>query len=91
MCLKLYEKSELLFFSRKSKNRVEKIINYIETSSAFDYPGGVPTSMVKSGQQWDFSNAWAPLQGMNFFTPVLRPRGSQQLIYNFGYKGRICT
>lgn len=46
----------------KSKNRVEKIINYIETSSAFDYPGGVPTSMVKSGQQWDFSNAWAPLQ-----------------------------
>ena len=59
------KKSELFYFFRKSKNRVEKIINYIETSSAFDYPGGVPTSMVKSGQQWDFSNAWAPLQGMN--------------------------
>lgn len=27
-----------------------------------DYPGGVPTSEVNSGQQWDFPNSWAPLQ-----------------------------
>lgn len=26
------------------------------------YPGGVPTSLITSGQQWDFPNAWAPLQ-----------------------------
>eukprot|EP01122_Echinamoeba_exundans_P006248 TRINITY_DN1722_c0_g2_i1.p1 TRINITY_DN1722_c0_g2~~TRINITY_DN1722_c0_g2_i1.p1 ORF type:complete len:586 (-),score=88.79 TRINITY_DN1722_c0_g2_i1:28-1785(-) len=26
------------------------------------FPGGVPTSLVSSGQQWDFPNAWAPLQ-----------------------------
>lgn len=26
------------------------------------YPGGVPTSLVSSGQQWDFPNAWPPLQ-----------------------------
>ena len=27
-----------------------------------DKPGGVPTSHVKTGQQWDYSNAWPPLQ-----------------------------
>eukprot|EP01133_Synstelium_polycarpum_P019160 gene19160-22952_t len=27
-----------------------------------NYVGGVPTSTVASGQQWDFPNAWSPLQ-----------------------------
>jgi alpha,alpha-trehalase len=26
------------------------------------YTGGVPTSLNNSGQQWDFPNAWPPLQ-----------------------------
>jgi alpha,alpha-trehalase len=26
------------------------------------FPGGVPTSFIMSKQQWDFPNAWAPLQ-----------------------------
>ncbi|XP_019851831.1 PREDICTED: trehalase-like [Amphimedon queenslandica] len=26
------------------------------------YPGGLPTSQNSTGQQWDFPNAWAPLQ-----------------------------
>lgn len=26
------------------------------------FPGGVPTSLIYSKQQWDFPNAWAPLQ-----------------------------
>lgn len=26
------------------------------------FSSGVPTSMEDSGQQWDFPNAWAPLQ-----------------------------
>jgi Trehalase len=41
----------------------------IQTSHAPDmkkaiwhYPGGIPTSEVISGQQWDFPNAWAPFQ-----------------------------
>lgn len=29
------------------------------------FPGGVPTSAVNSGQQWDFPNAWAPLQAFS--------------------------
>jgi len=24
------------------------------------YPGGLPSSLISSGQQWDFPNAWAP-------------------------------
>lgn len=26
------------------------------------FPGGIPTSLIASDQQWDFPNAWAPLQ-----------------------------
>ena len=28
----------------------------------FSFPGGLPASLIESGQQWDFPNAWAPLQ-----------------------------
>uniref|UniRef100_A0A3Q1BSL5 Trehalase n=1 Tax=Amphiprion ocellaris TaxID=80972 RepID=A0A3Q1BSL5_AMPOC len=28
------------------------------------YPNGVPTSLKESGQQWDYPNAWPPLQHM---------------------------
>ena len=52
---KCYQQNRLL-------QKIIPVINYVERLKAFDYPGGVPTSMVKSGQQWDFSNAWPPLQ-----------------------------
>jgi alpha,alpha-trehalase len=29
---------------------------------AVDLPGGAPTSLVNSGEQWDFPNAWSPLE-----------------------------
>lgn len=32
---------------------------------AFDYPGGIPTSLIKgTGQQWDFPNGWGPANHM---------------------------
>ena len=37
-------------------------MNYVIENIAFDFKGGVPTSIIRSKQQWDFSNAWAPLQ-----------------------------
>ena len=52
---------------RESENRENRVVKYIEDSQAFDYPGGIPTSLVKSGQQWDFSNAWAPVSTLDFF------------------------
>ena len=27
-----------------------------------DYPGGVPTSLLNTAEQWDYPNAWPPLQ-----------------------------
>ncbi|XP_066941045.1 uncharacterized protein [Macrobrachium rosenbergii] len=41
---------------------IEKVISYLKMNKAIDYVGGVPTSLENSGQQWDFPNAWAPLQ-----------------------------
>ncbi|XP_072021733.1 trehalase-like [Amphiura filiformis] len=43
---------------------VEKVIAYLEKSDAFNFPGGVPTSQQNTGEQWDFPNAWPPLQDM---------------------------
>lgn len=40
----------------------EKVQNAITQSQLFVYPGGLPTSLLNSGQQWDFPNGWAPLQ-----------------------------
>lgn len=36
----------------------------LQGSGALQFPGGVPTSLRKSGQQWDHPNAWPPLQHM---------------------------
>ena len=42
----------------------EQVLKYLETSRASAFIGGVPTSMLQTGQQWDFPNAWPPLQHM---------------------------
>ncbi|KAK7022014.1 hypothetical protein SK128_022928 [Halocaridina rubra] len=41
---------------------VENVIKYLKSMKVLDHIGGVPTSLEKSGQQWDYPNAWAPLQ-----------------------------
>ncbi|XP_042889789.1 trehalase-like isoform X2 [Penaeus japonicus] len=41
---------------------IDKVISYLKKIKVLNYVGGVPTSLVRSGQQWDFPNAWAPLQ-----------------------------
>lgn len=38
----------------------EKIQEYLRGAGVLDFPGGLPTSMISSGQQWDFPNSWAP-------------------------------
>ena len=43
----------------------EKFLSTLNSLGVLDYPGGVPASLWKnSTQQWDFPNAWAPLQWM---------------------------
>lgn len=41
---------------------IDKVISYLKKIKVLNHVGGVPTSLVESGQQWDFPNAWAPLQ-----------------------------
>ncbi|XP_058489698.1 trehalase [Solea solea] len=40
----------------------EKAVQYLKMSGALQFPNGVPTSLRESGQQWDYPNAWPPLQ-----------------------------
>ncbi|KAM9732875.1 LOW QUALITY PROTEIN: trehalase [Menidia menidia] len=42
----------------------DRAIKYLKASGALRFPNGVPTSLRESGQQWDFPNAWPPLQHM---------------------------
>lgn len=40
-----------------------RVYYFMKTEALLDYVGGIPTSLNKtSSQQWDFPNAWAPLQ-----------------------------
>ncbi|CAB4059318.1 TREH [Lepeophtheirus salmonis] len=50
------------FTDTRTRNRIRSVMNYLRNAPAMKYLGGVPTSMLKSGQQWDLSNAWPPLQ-----------------------------
>jgi alpha,alpha-trehalase len=46
--------------SALSDEQVEKLMNTI--SPLLEFEGGTPTSLFMSGQQWDFPNAWSPLE-----------------------------
>uniref|UniRef100_A0A914UYY9 Trehalase n=1 Tax=Plectus sambesii TaxID=2011161 RepID=A0A914UYY9_9BILA len=37
-----------------------KTAEYLDKAGVLSFPGGLPSSLVSSGQQWDFPNAWAP-------------------------------
>lgn len=40
----------------------KKVMRYLKKTGALHYMGGVPTSLDHTGEQWDFPNAWPPLQ-----------------------------
>ncbi|RXG58586.1 Trehalase [Armadillidium vulgare] len=46
----------------KKEETLTKVINYLNKKKVVDFIGGVPTSLRDSGEQWDFPNAWAPLE-----------------------------
>lgn len=41
---------------------VSKVMKYLEKSQIMNHLGGIPTTLEHSGEQWDFPNAWPPLQ-----------------------------
>lgn len=49
-----------LYFNVSDADKAAKTKMTIENE--FALPGGVTTTLVESGQQWDYPNGWAPLQ-----------------------------
>lgn len=41
-----------------------QLCNYLLSSGALNFPGGIPASILHSAEQWDFPNAWPPLQSI---------------------------
>ncbi|CAG5058245.1 unnamed protein product [Parnassius apollo] len=41
---------------------VRRVINYLDKVKVDVYEGGIPTTFEHSGEQWDYPNAWPPLQ-----------------------------
>ncbi|XP_033320650.1 trehalase [Bombus bifarius] len=52
----------------RSYNRLQReryalsIVKYLKTQNIDTFLGGTPTSLNYTGEQWDFPNAWPPLQ-----------------------------
>ncbi|KAG0555208.1 hypothetical protein KC19_12G152100 [Ceratodon purpureus] len=44
-------------------SRIDQVVEALSSSDLVQ-PGGIATSLKETGQQWDFPNAWAPLQHM---------------------------
>ncbi|XP_041983501.1 trehalase-like isoform X2 [Aricia agestis] len=43
---------------------VNRVINYLDKVKVDIFEGGIPTTFEHSGEQWDYPNAWPPLQYM---------------------------
>jgi len=48
--------------AQESPAMVSKVVQYLKESTSLNYRGGIPSSLVHAGEQWDFPNGWAPLQ-----------------------------
>ncbi|XP_067910253.1 trehalase isoform X2 [Heterodontus francisci] len=50
------------FAEQEQGEMVDMMIRYLEDQQLLWYRNGIPTSLVASGEQWDYPNAWPPLQ-----------------------------
>ncbi|XP_015435056.1 PREDICTED: trehalase-like isoform X2 [Dufourea novaeangliae] len=46
----------------KRDDYVSKVLKYLEKNQIMLNLGGIPTTLEHSGEQWDYPNAWPPLQ-----------------------------
>ncbi len=53
-----------LFFQIAEEAQAATVARYIE--DYFLFPGGLPSTLLLSGQQWDAPNGWAPLQWISY-------------------------
>ena len=52
----------ICIFQSLSGHYANKTVGYINDEGIRKYLGGTPTSLELTGEQWDFPNAWPPLQ-----------------------------
>lgn len=50
--------------SSEAPRYAAKFVKYLLSSGALSFPGGIPASVLHSGEQWDYPNAWPPLQSI---------------------------
>lgn len=50
------------FNTANREHITERVMNYIKVNKLDSFPGGVPNSLLQSGEQWDFPNVWPPMQ-----------------------------
>ncbi|KJH48376.1 alpha,alpha-trehalase [Dictyocaulus viviparus] len=56
----------------ESKSYASDVHSYLERINVYRYPGGIPSTFpVRSYEQWDFPNVWAPTQHL-FIESLLR-------------------
>ncbi|XP_049817382.1 trehalase isoform X2 [Aethina tumida] len=46
------------------EKRTKLIMKYLQNKNIMNYPGGIPSTVEHTGEQWDYPNAWPPLQHM---------------------------
>ncbi|XP_066588279.1 trehalase-like isoform X2 [Prorops nasuta] len=71
----------------KRHDYVSKVLKYLEKSQIMLNLGGIPTTLEHSGEQWDYPNAWPPLQ--YFFVMSLNNTGdpwAQRLAYEISQR-----
>ncbi|XP_018343589.1 PREDICTED: trehalase isoform X2 [Trachymyrmex septentrionalis] len=71
----------------KRTEYVSKVLKYLEKNQIMLNQGGIPTTLEHSGEQWDYPNAWPPLQ--YFFIMSLNNTGdawAQRLAYEISQR-----
>lgn len=49
-------------YNKENKDQIIRLVmKYLQNKNIL-YPGGVPTTFEHTGEQWDYPNAWPPLQ-----------------------------
>lgn len=48
----------------RHERTVQKVVDYLTKEGIQNFPGGTPSSLIQSGEQWDMPNAWPPLQAI---------------------------
>lgn len=47
---------------KDKETKVGKVMKYLDKTQIMGNLGGIPTTLEHSGEQWDYPNAWPPLQ-----------------------------